>query len=47
VLERFDALVRPTAAITGFVVGDDDVDHGYTIGGVEHRDVPAIAESSA
>lgn len=39
VLDRYDVLVCPSIAVTGFVAGDDYVDHGYEIGGVEHTDV--------
>jgi Asp-tRNA(Asn)/Glu-tRNA(Gln) amidotransferase A subunit family amidase len=39
ILDRFDVLVCPTSAVTGFVAGDDYVDHGYTVGDVEHTDV--------
>jgi Asp-tRNA(Asn)/Glu-tRNA(Gln) amidotransferase A subunit family amidase len=39
VLERFDVLVAPTIAVTGFVAGDDYVGHGITIDGVEHPDI--------
>ncbi len=38
-LERFDVLVCPTMAVTGLVAGDDYVDHGFELGGVEHPDV--------
>jgi aspartyl-tRNA(Asn)/glutamyl-tRNA(Gln) amidotransferase subunit A len=33
-LERFDALVCPTAGTRGLIAGDDYVDHGLEVGGV-------------
>jgi Asp-tRNA(Asn)/Glu-tRNA(Gln) amidotransferase A subunit family amidase len=34
-LERFDVLVCPTVGTRGFVAGDDYVDHGIEVGGLE------------
>ena len=38
-LDRYEVLICPSIAATGFVAGDDYVGRGYDIGGVEHTDV--------
>lgn len=42
VLDQFDVLICPTVAVTGLAAGDDYVDHGVEIGGVEHEDVDDV-----